>query len=1106
MAKGNNEAKIKFSAETQEFNAAIKKANASLGTLGAELKLNATEMKGLSDTTDKLAERKELLATQLEAAETKTEALRQKMAAAERIYGKNSDEVQRLQKQVALAATAEEQIRQALTKVNVELSEQAEAGKDTRSELAKLEDTIAAQEKTISELKREYAETVLVYGDTSEEAKRVAREIRKLSTNLNDNRRKMADVEKATDKLGKSMTDLADESDEAETELDKLEKTISSQEDAVDKMKRAYSDAVLTYGKNSKEARTLQKNLRTLGSELNDNRNKMSKVETAADKLVDATQDAGEAAEEASDGFTVWKGTLADLASSGIQNVLSGVQGLASSFWNLGDETRELRTNLGKVEVAFSNSGLSAEQASDTYEDFYAIVADEGQATEAVAHLAKIADSQEDLTEWTTIATGVYATFGDSLPLEGLTEAANETIKVGKVTGSLADALNWSTMSSEEWEKAFTGHPKALKKFQKAIKEGLPVEDAFNEALTKCTTESEREQVIRQALTGLYGEAAAAYAETNGSIMEANEAQANYNNALAGLGEIIEPIKTAFTNGMATMLESVTELFKGMDTEAIKAMIADAFDYINDTVFPAIKEGIQWFIDNKDLVIAGLTAIVAGIAAFKIVSLVQTAIGIFKGFQAATEGLTLAQKAMNLVMKMNPIGLIIALVIALVAAFIYLWNNCEWFREFWIGLWDTIKEYVGIAVDWLVNFFTVTIPEAWNTFATFASELWTSITTTISTAAAAIWTSVSTWFTQTWTSVTECVSGIWTSVTTWFSNIWTSVTTTVSNIWTSVVTWFTNIWTSLTGIVSNIWTSVTGYFTSLWQSIVSIFTSLKSSATSAWNNIKTAITTKVTNIWTTVTSRFTSLKSSISEIWTNIKTTISNAITGAEDKVVGVATNIWTNVKTAFTGLKTSVTSIFGNIKDSIIDKIDAAKTKVKGIVDSIVGFFTGAKFSWPSIPMPKFAITPSGWKIGDLLKGSIPKLSIKWNAKGGIVDAPTIFGATGNTLLGAGEAGAEAIAPIDVLLGYVREAVQDVFSMMVNKHANAESYVDKLESYMNANSGINMAQLVDAIEDLANRAVQLNVNGHKFAEATASDTDNVSGNRLNLRNRGLAL
>jgi hypothetical protein len=177
----------------------------------------------------------------------------------------------------------------------------------------------------------------------------------------------------------------------------------------------------------------------------------------------------------------------------------------------IAESTREYRTEQGKLTTAFETAGHSSETARKTYEALNGVLGDSGQSVEAANHLAKLTKNEQDLNTWTKICTGVYATFGDSLPIEGLTEAANETAKVGQVTGPLADALNWAGVS----------------------------EDAFNESLAKCTTEQERQALITSTLSDLYGEASTAYKETNADVIAANQANEAWTASLAGVGAAV---------------------------------------------------------------------------------------------------------------------------------------------------------------------------------------------------------------------------------------------------------------------------------------------------------------------------------------------------------------------------------------------------------------------------------------------------------------------------------------------------------------------------------------------------------------------------------------
>ena len=331
----------------------------------------------------------------------------------------------------------------------------------------------------------------------------------------------------------------------------------------------------------------------------------------------------------------------------------------------LSETTAEYREDLNRLEVAFTSAGHSSESARAAYEGMYAIFGESDRAVEAANHLAQLTKNEEELSQWATIAAGVTATFGDSLPIEGLTEAANETAKIGSVTGVLADALNWAGEN----------------------------EDAFNEKLAKLNSEEERAALITDTLNGIYHDSGTAYLEMNEGLIKNREAQSELNDALADLGETVTPLITKAKEAMAGL--------------------------------------INFVIDNKEAVVTALGAVVAGIAAFNAVVAIQKAISAFQGLKTAVQGMSAAQAALNLVMSMNPIALIVAAIAALVAAFVLLWNNCEGFRNFWIGLWDTVKNAAITVGNAIVSFFTKTIPNAFNTVVNFFKENWQIIVTFI---------------------------------------------------------------------------------------------------------------------------------------------------------------------------------------------------------------------------------------------------------------------------------------------------------------------------------------------------------------------------------------
>ena len=236
-----------------------------------------------------------------------------------------------------------------------------------------------------------------------------------------------------------------------------------------------------------------------------------------------------------------------------------GVAGAAAAAGTaivaLTESTREYRTEQGKLQTAFQTQNFSAETARKTYTALNGVLGDSGQAVEAANHLAQLAKDEKDLAKWTDICTGVYATFGDSLPIEGLTEAANETAKTGALTGGLADALNWAGMS----------------------------EEAFQKKLDACNSEQERAKLITETMNGLYSESAEKYKELNAEIIAANEAQDRINNAMAAVGGAMEPFVTKGKQLLAEVLERLVPVLEWTATTVLP-WVSNAFKVVSDWI------------------------------------------------------------------------------------------------------------------------------------------------------------------------------------------------------------------------------------------------------------------------------------------------------------------------------------------------------------------------------------------------------------------------------------------------------------------------------------------------------------------------------------------
>jgi phage-related protein len=438
-------------------------------------------------------------------------------------------------------------------------------------------------------------------------------------------------------------------------------------------------------------------------------------------------------------------------AAGGIVKAIAGAGVALGGAWIAAIEgSREYRTEMGKLDSAFQTAGHSSEVAKQTYSDLNAVLGDSGQAVEASQHLAVLAKNEKDLSTWTDICTGVYATFGESLPIEGLTEAANETAKTGTLTGGLTDALNWAGISEEK----------------------------FQEKLDKCSNEQERQKLIMDTLNKTYKDASDQYQETNKDVIESQKAQERLTDAFAEIGRVGEPILTAIKDKVAEMVENAVPHLE---------------NFIQKT-----KDIIQWVKENGDTIDKWVGVILGAGTAIGLFLLILNWGTIMAAASKAITAVKTAVFAFNAVLMANPIALIVSLLAGLVVAFIYLWNNVDGFKEFWIEAWKKIKEY--------------------------ASAAWEYIKKTFS--------NIGKWFSEQFQKVQKAGKDAMADIKKWFSDAYKSVTKTFSNIGS----WFRETFQTAWKNIKNVFSSWGSFFGDLWTKIKNKFSSIGSALGTAMGN------------------------------------------------------------------------------------------------------------------------------------------------------------------------------------------------------------------------------------------------------------------------------
>jgi len=402
------------------------------------------------------------------------------------------------------------------------------------------------------------------------------------------------------------------------------------------------------------------------------------------DETKKALDDVAKEGEQAQDKLKVSFQDIGNKAGELGKKMALGLAGVVTASIAGVEATREFRQDYGKLETTFKTTNQATGAAKETFTTLFGILGEDDTAIETANHLAMMTNNEKDLSQWTDVLTGVYATFGDSLPLEGLAEAANETARVGQVTGPLADALNWAGVS----------------------------EDEFNKKLEKCTSTQEREKLIRETLNGLYGEASTTYKDVNGNVIANNEAQANLNMQLADAVAKIEPLITKGKLFLAEVLLKlqpiITWIIDNMNILApiILTFMGSLFALniaSKIMAFIPILKALFLVIQTNPIVLV-ITLIIAAIALLiaNWDTVKDVTIKVWEAMKdAVKKGVDFVVQWFNKIVnfvKENWQGLLLLIVNPFAGAFKLLYDNCEGFRNF-------VDKWIQKIKDFFVNGF-----------------------------------------------------------------------------------------------------------------------------------------------------------------------------------------------------------------------------------------------------------------------------------------------------------------------------------------------------------------------------------------------------------------
>ena len=806
------------------------------------------------------------------------------------------------------------------------------------------------------------------------------------------------DKEKAKlEQIGKELGTDSKEYQEQAKVVDKLEKEVAESTKAQDANEKALSNMRIEMNKSQADINKTQRELDKLDQELVEAKTAEENASKGADKMNKSFRDTKGATNEANGGFTVLKGTLADLASNAIQQVVSGLKDIGSTAvqaWKDFDKgtdiilaktgasgqsakqmesiyksvasqvvasNEDIGTSVGEVSTRFGITGKDLESLSGKFLKFAKLngtdvnssIDNTQKALSAFGLGADDAGKVLDMFNKVGQDTGVSM---DKL-MAGIIQNGTAFQEMGLSIEDAIRLMGQMEKSGANSETVMQGLRKALKN---ATADGTPLSQALADIEDEIVNNKDSTEGLSKAYE-LFGKSGDQIygALKNGTLSFKDIAGASLDfkdsvdKTFENTQDAPEKFDLAIQNIKTQMAGLVDDLVGRYAPQIDKAF--ETIGKVVEVVFKGLGKSIDFFVKNGDIIITTLGAMATGVGAYVAYT---TALNIMRnGWMALSivqKAVTAGQWALNVAMSANPIGLIIAGVVALVSAFVILWKKSDKFRKFWKGLWKQIKKMAEPVIK-----------------------------------------AVSTAFSKAW----DAIKTAWSVAIAFFRGVWNGIKT----VFSGAISFFRTMWSGILTITTTVWNGI------------------KTAVTTVINAIKSFVAGAVNAVKTSVTSAWNSIKSTTSSVWNGIKSAITSPINSAKKAVSSAVDGIKKTASDTWNSIKTTASTVWGKIKSAITKPIEDAKKKVGDAVEKIKGFFplSGGNI-FKKLKLPHFKITSKGkFPYGLGGKGSLPKWDISWYAKGGVIN--------GASLIGVGENGAEAVVPLERNTQWIRK-VADSF------------------------------------------------------------------------------
>lgn len=1014
MAK-NREVQIKFGIDTKEFTDGINKINSHVKTLNAALKLNSTQLKASSGDVNLLRERQSLLSEKLNEIKDKVDLSSKKLEEAKKIYGEDSEEIQKYSRALLSAQQQEQAIQNELTQCNAELQRSEAALKQTETATQQLTGKITKEKSELENLKKQYIDVVLEEGKNSDKAKELSKSMQDLNKSLQEDKDKLADAEKEAKELAPA-----------------LEETDKAAQGAANGGWSTFKGVLSDLASNAIQAagsalKGFAQDVIKTGSDFNAS---MSQVSAVSGATGDDLQALRNKAQEmgATTKFTATESAEAmnymAMAGWDSQQMISGLPGILNLAAASGED---LATTSDIVTDALTAFGMGADDAGH-FADVMAAASSSANTNvsmmgESFKYAAPVAGALGMSAEDTSVALGLMANAGIKASQGGtalrtiLTNLSSPTDTVAKAMNSLGISIddgNGNVLSLRELmgdlRSAFGNTKTSTEEFNNTYEQltanyenGILTEKQYNKKVEELmhTTfgaegalKAEAAAAIagKQGMSGLLAIVNASDEDFNkltAAVDGATDAQTGYSAAADMAATMQDNLQGDIDLAGSALAKLKQHIYDDLDKPARELMQTVTGEVIPAATkaYDSLKSGIGWLKEHQVLVMGFaivLGSLTAGIVAYNTVMGIKATMDAMEA--TSLWGLVSAQLASNAAFLASPITWVVAGVVALVATTVVLWNKCEGFRNFVTGMWEGIKEGFGAAKDFVVNGVT-SLGEKFNS----AKD-----------------------------KVGNAVEGMKSK----FSDLKNGAKEKMSVVadyakqyMTSVKDTYEEAGGGIQGAVA-VTMKVTEDKFKAGYNVINTLTKgkldeLKNSAVEKFNAIKDGATSKLQVMRQNVKTNMSAVKNEFDSAGGGIKGAAAAAMKMAEIEF-----------KNGFNLLNTLTKGKLGDVTTGAKEKLDGLKGKFTDAASKIKDIFN-FKIPTPSIKMPKIEVT---WKNeGSLAKAAkflgmpgLPKFDIKWNAAGAIFRRPTIIGYANGSWQGVGERGDEAVLPIDTLEDWI--------------------------------------------------------------------------------------